>query len=59
MVWFDGCRVAYGMADGMSRGTSRSPIWVNLCGGEKHKLSQHLLPSLKAAQTMPAWGGCP
>lgn len=20
MVWFDGCRVAYGMADGMSRG---------------------------------------
>lgn len=68
MVWFDGCRVAYGTGRWHSMGHG---AWLGAHvkatdlgkplggGGEKRKLSQHHLPSLKATQTMPGWGGCP
>lgn len=71
MVWFDGCRVAYGVGrwHSMGHGTwsmghglghvKATDLGKPLVGGEKRKLSQHHLPSLKATQTMPGWGGCP
>lgn len=64
MVWLDECRVvADGRWHGMGMGTAWAwhgarhgafrgdRIWVNLCGGEKHKLSQHHLPSLELSRT--------